>query len=271
MDSNRCGRCGAVFGDGLLEGLCRRCLLLGALSDEPEFPAALPLSEPVPEAIRTLGDYVLVEEIGRGGMGVVYRARQRSLDREVAVKVLLGGAFAGNAAEARFRGEMLAAGRLNHPGIVAVHDVGQQAGQWYLVMEWVEGEDLSSRVARGVLRALEAARVGELVARAVQHAHERGVLHRDLKPSNILLESSGRCRVTDFGLARRLDAVEESTTLTGQVLGSPGYLSPEQAAGSRTGGSVGPATDVYGLGATLYFAVTGRPPFVGAGDRKSVV
>lgn len=263
--SSRCGRCGALFGDGLLDGLCRRCLLLGALSDEPEFSAGSPLSEPVPEAIRTLGDYVLEEEIGRGGMGVVYRARQRSLDREVAVKVLLGGAFAGNAAESRFRGEMLAAGRLNHPGIVAVHDVGQQAGQWYLVMEWVEGEDLSTRVGRGVLPALEAARVGEWVANAVQHAHERGVLHRDLKPSNILLDASGRCRVTDFGLAKRLDVVEASTTLTGQVLGSPGYLSPEQAAGSRAGGSVGPATDVYGLGATLYFAVTGRPPFAGAG------
>lgn len=270
QDSSRCGRCGATFGDGLLDGLCRRCLLLGALSDESEFPSAPPLWEPVPEAIRTLGDYVLAEEIGRGGMGVVYRARQRTLDREVAVKVLLGGAFAGIAAEARFRGEMLAAGRLNHPGIVAVHDVGQQAGQWYLVMEWVEGEDLSSCVARGVLHATEAARIGESVARAVQHAHERGVLHRDLKPSNILLDASGRCRVTDFGLAKRLDVVEESTTLTGQVLGSPGYLSPEQAAGSRSGGGLGPATDVYGLGATLYFTVTGRPPFVGAGVAETL-
>lgn len=218
----------------------------------------------MPEQIRVLGDYELVSEVARGGMGVVYRARQRSLDREVAVKVLLFGQFAGPAAEARFRAEALAAARLRHANVVAVHEVGQVEGQWFLAMELVRGMDLSKRVGQGLLTSREAAQLGQLAAGALDHAHGKGVLHRDLKPSNILIDELGQPRVTDFGLAKLLDGAED-TTLSGQVLGSPGYLAPEQAGlvdGTR---KVGPEADVYGLGATLYFAVTGRPPFCGEG------
>lgn len=259
-----CPRCGAPDVGSGPSGLCRVCLIRGVLGEEPESELAETGPEAVPETIRVLGGYELREEIARGGMGVVYRGWQVALQREVAVKVLLGGAFAGRLAEGRFRNEMLAAARMQHPGIVPVHDVGHQAGQWYLVMEWVQGEDLGTRVQRGRLDPIEAARCGEEVARAVQHAHERGVLHRDLKPSNILIDLEGRCRVTDFGLAKLLDEGGEGT-LSGQILGSPGFLPPEQAGVSDREGASGPASDVYGLGATLYHALTGRPPFQGDG------
>ncbi|MFM9023764.1 MAG: serine/threonine-protein kinase [Planctomycetaceae bacterium] len=215
----------------------------------------LPGSVPLP---CTFGDYELVEEIGRGGMGVVYRAVQKSLGRTVAVKMLLRRDLASPADLARFRSEAEAAARLDHAGIVAIFEVGEQDGHPFYSMQFVEGTTLAKRLAAGPLPPREAAALLAQVADAVQAAHDRGVLHRDLKPSNILIDSSGAPRVSDFGLAKRLED-EISMTHTGAILGTPCYMSPEQAAGSR--GDVGPTSDVWSLGAILYQMLTGRPPF----------
>ena len=207
------------------------------------------------------GDYELVEELGRGGMGIVYRARQLSLNREVAVKMLLRGQLASPADEARFRQEAEAAAQLHHPSIVPVYEVGQHDGRLFFSMQLIEGQTLSRLLRDGPLPPRYTARILSHVARAVHYAHEQGVLHRDLKPSNILLDSDGKPHITDFGLARRVSD-SESLTRTGAVLGTPSYMSPEQAAGNR--GEVGPASDVYSIGSVLYHALTGRPPFQAA-------
>lgn len=207
------------------------------------------------------GDYELVEELGRGGMGIVYRARQLSLNREVAVKMLLRGQLASPADEARFRQEAEAAAQLHHPSIVPVYEVGQHDGRLFFSMQLIEGQTLSHLLRDGPLPPRYTARILSHVARAVHYAHEQGVLHRDLKPSNILLDSDGKPHITDFGLARRVSD-SESLTRTGAVLGTPSYMSPEQAAGNR--GEVGPASDVYSIGSVLYHALTGRPPFQAA-------
>jgi hypothetical protein len=209
----------------------------------------------------TFGDYELHEELGRGGMGVVYRAIQRSLSRTVAVKMLLRRDVASPADLARFRSEAEAAARVAHPGIVAVYEVGEWDGHPFYTMEYVAGTTLSRQLAAGPLGAREAATVLMRVAEAVQAAHDHGVLHRDLKPSNILIDGAGQPRVSDFGLAKRLED-DASVTHTGAILGTPCYMSPEQAAGSR--GDVGPTSDVWSLGAILYQAITGRPPFQAA-------
>jgi len=211
--------------------------------------AALPCS---------FGDYELVEEIGRGGMGVVYRAVQRSLGRVVALKTLLRRDLATAGDLARFRSEAEAAARLDHAGIVSIFEVGEWDGHPFYSMQFVEGTTLAKRLAAGPLPPREAAALLAKVADAVQAAHDRGVLHRDLKPSNILIDASGEPRVSDFGLAKRLED-EMSVTHTGAILGTPCYMSPEQAAGSR--GDVGPTSDVWSLGAILYQMLTGRPPF----------
>jgi len=207
-----------------------------------------------------IGDYEFLAEIGRGGMGVVYLARQISLDREVAVKMILRGQLATPADRQRFRFEAEAAARLHHPGIVPVYEVGELNGQPFYSMKYVAGETLAQRLGRGPLPGREAARVIAKVARAVHFAHSQGVLHRDLKPSNILLDTTGEPHVVDFGLAKRA-AAGDSLTRTGSILGTPAYMAPEQAAGDR--GILGPGTDVFSLGSILYHAVTGRPPFQG--------
>ena len=206
----------------------------------------------------TFGDYDLIEEIGRGGMGIVYRARQRSLGRVVAVKMLLRRDLASAADLTRFRSEAEAAAKLDHPGIVSVFEVGEHDGHPFYSMQYVEGTTLARRLADGPLEPREAASLIADVADAVQAAHARGILHRDLKPSNILLDPLGRPHVSDFGLAKHLEA-DTSVTHTGAILGTPCSMSPEQAAGSR--GDVGPASDVWSLGAILYQGLTGRPPF----------
>ena len=214
------------------------------------------------------GDYELLEEIGRGGMGVVYRARQRSLGRIVAVKMLLRRELASASDLARFQSEAEAAARLDHPGIVSVFEVGELEGYPFYSMQYVEGTTLARRLAAGPIPARETATLMAQVAEAVHVAHSRGVLHRDLKPSNILIDLDGFPRVSDFGLAKRLEA-DASVTHTGAILGTPCYMSPEQAAGSR--GDVGPASDVWSLGAILYQMLTGRPPFQGSSPMDTLL
>jgi WD40 repeat protein len=213
-----------------------------------------------------LGDYELMEELGHGGMGRVYKARQRSLGRVVALKVIRAGTPATEAERLRFRTEAEAAARLDHPNIVPVHEVGEHSEQPYLAMRYVEGAPLSRHLDRFRDDPRAAAGLVEVLARAVHHAHERGVLHRDLKPGNILLEwresDSGPPTpyVTDFGLARLLDQ-DSALTRTGDLVGTPSYMAPEQASGGAA--AITTATDVHGLGAILYALLTGRPPFVG--------
>jgi formylglycine-generating enzyme required for sulfatase activity len=202
--------------------------------------------------------YELLAELGRGGMGVVYKARHLRLDRVVALKMILSGAFAGGHECARFRTEAQSAARLQHPHIVQIHEVGEHDGRPYLTLEYVDGGTLAQRLTGRPFPAGQAAQLILSLARAVQHAHERGVVHRDLKPANILLTADGAPKVTDFGLARRLDA-DATQTRTGAVLGTPCYMAPEQAAGRAN-----TSADVYGLGAILYELLTGRPPFLAA-------
>lgn len=250
----RCPRCGRPLPDP--QGLCTGCL--GRLVFAPEITPPANLPDPLGSR-RWLGDYELIEELARGGMGKVYRARQLSLNREVAVKLMLHGTLASAEDVERFRAEASAAASLKHPGITAIHEVGEVDGQHFFSMELIPGRDLGVITRDGPLPVRQAAEVLTQIADAVQHAHERGILHRDLKPSNIILDPEGRAHVTDFGLARRTNAAT-ALTQSGQMLGTPGYMSPEQASGRR---SIGPATDIYSLGAVLYHLLTGRAPFVG--------
>jgi serine/threonine protein kinase len=286
---NLCAECGAPLAANLPEGLCSRCALSGALelrSDQSAVAAPLASAadlSPAPgsekSAVlsrdaakiagghRSFGDYELLEEIARGGMGIVYKARQISLDRIVAVKLLLLGQYASQEFIHRFRIEASAAASLQHPNIVAIHEVGVHQGQHYFAMDFVDGPNLAQFIGNKPLPAKGAACYVKTVAEAIQFAHTRRILHRDLKPSNVLIDSNDQPRVTDFGLAKRLTpdssvANEHSSlTVTGQVLGSPNFMPPEQASGRR--GQMGPPSDVYSLGAILYHALTGRPPFVG--------
>lgn len=207
------------------------------------------------------GDYELLEEIGQGGMGVVYRAWQSSLQREVAVKMMLPGKLARESDLARFRAEAKAAGGLHHPGIVPVYEVSEWAGRPLFSMKHIRGETLAHRLAAGPMPPREAARLLAAVSRAVDYAHRQGVLHRDLKPSNILIDDDGQPHITDFGLAKQVSDAT-SLTRTGAVLGTPAYMAPEQAAGAR--GEAGVAADIYSLGSILYHMLTGRPPFQAA-------
>lgn len=209
---------------------------------------------------KRLGDYELVREIARGGMGVVWLAVQRSLGRHVAIKLLPPDLAADPLRLARFRAESGFAGRLQHPNIVAIHDVGEQDDIPYYSMDYVAGQDLGTYARERPLPWREAAQMVRTVALAVQYAHDLGVLHRDLKPSNVLVAPSGEPRITDFGLARQM-GVDGQLTQTGEVLGSPCFMAPEQVSGRHR--SIGVRTDIYGLGSLLYYAVTGRPPFHG--------
>ena len=212
-------------------------------------------------SIRYFGDYELLSEIARGGMGVVYRARQVSLNRPVALKMILAGQLAGEDEIRRFHIEAEAAANLDHPGIVPIFEVGQHEGQHYFSMGFVEGQSLAQKLVVAPLLPREAASLMMLIAEAIAYAHQRGVIHRDLKPANIMVDRDGNPRVTDFGLAKKVQGDSDLTGF-GQIMGSPSYMPPEQARGNR--GDVGPTADVYALGATLYALVTGRPPFQAA-------
>ena len=260
-----CPKCRSALPADASEGFCPACAFRGALGWEPG--AARPLV-PEHQRARQSGDYELLEEIARGGMGVVYKARQISLNRLVAVKVLLSGPLASPTDLQRFRAEAEAAANLQHPNIVAIHEVGEQAGQPFFSMDYVEGACLSELVREHPLPAPRAAGYVKMIAEAIQYAHERGVLHRDLKPSNVLIDHAGQPRIIDFGLAKRLGShpqlstIHDQLTLSGQVLGSPNFIPPEQAAGKR--GAIGRHSDIYALGAILYHLLTARPPFVAA-------
>jgi eukaryotic-like serine/threonine-protein kinase len=271
--SGACSHCGAPLPRSAPGQRCPKCLLQFAFD-----PVAAEADPPAQSTIRVpqsalgkvhyFGDYELLEEIARGGMGVVWKARQVSLNRIVAVKLLLAGKFSSPEFVKRFRAEAEAAANLQHPNIVAIHEVGEHEGQQYFSMDYVEGQNLAQLVAEKSLPAKRAAAHVKTIAQAVHYAHQRGVIHRDLKPSNVLIDANDQPRVTDFGLAKRVPSKSEirnpksenDLTLTGQVLGTPNYMSPEQAGGK--GREVTCASDVYSLGAILYHLLTGRAPFL---------
>jgi serine/threonine-protein kinase len=226
-----------------------------AMSTDPNLDSLVFEEQNLP---RDFGPYELLEEIGRGGMGVVYKARQPALDRAVAIKMILATHLASPEHIRRFQVEAWAAARLRHPNITQIHDVGQHHGQHYFTMEYIEGESLAQRIARQRLSFDAIVRLLSIVARAVDHLHAHGVVHRDLKPSNILLDRDDQPYVTDFGLAKVFVPGSEATA-TGVIAGTPSYMAPEQASGHSS--EVGPAADVYSLGAILYELLTGEPPF----------
>jgi len=224
----------------------------------PEATWPVPGDGTAPPALPFDPAYELLEELGHGGMGVVFKARQRGLNRLVAIKQLAPGA--GAEARDRFKVEAEAVARLQHPNIVHIYEIGESAGVPYFSMEYVEGTNLAAHLSSTPLAPDAAVRLVEVLARAVHYAHERGIIHRDLKPSNVLLDKDGTPKVCDFGLAKRVDD-ESGRTQAGQIFGTPSYMAPEQADGRSH--DVGPRSDVYALGALLYEALTGRPPFKG--------
>src|SRR6266496_24630 len=259
-----CAKCGAgIFADSP-RGFCSICLFktgLGPLEKD---------NDGAPELVRMqmeFGDYELLEEIGRGSQGVVYRARQKSLNRIVALKVIALGHWATEPHVKRFRREAEAAARLNHPGIVPIYEVGERDGACYFSMGLVEGGQLDAILEREPMPIRSAVELIVKLARTVQYAHEHKILHRDIKPGNILLDAKREPHLTDFGLARLVET-ESTVTRTREVLGTPSYMAPEQASGETT--KLGKATDVYGLGAVLYQLLTGHPPFAGGTTYETI-
>src|SRR6186713_1745640 len=261
-----CRKCGAAIPPNSPQQSCAACLLesgLGLVEPEPEANVELG-SSPM---LMDFGDYELIEQIGRGGQGVVFRARQKSLNRTVALKIIGLGQWATKAHLKRFRLEAEAAARLEHPGIVPIHEVGERDGCCYFSMKFVEGGQLDEVARREPMPIRRAAELIAKVARTVHYAHEHGILHRDIKPRNILLDANGEPHLTDFGLARLVES-ESSVTQSLDVLGTPSYMAPEQAVGNNA--AVSNATDVYGLGAVLYQLLTGHPPFAGGTTYETI-
>ena len=295
-----CRKCGAKIFSDAPEALCARCVLKSALgglagasvagvdssaeasakADDPgrvhdpardETDAAAAghnkKTARAAELLGELGDYELLEEVGRGGQGVVFRARQKSLNRTVALKVISLGQWASKAHLKRFRLEAEAAARLDHPGIVPIHEVGERDGSCYFSMKFVEGGQLDEVTRRQPMPIRHAVELIAKVARTVHYAHEHGILHRDIKPGNILLDAKGEPHLTDFGLARLVES-ESTVTRTLEVLGTPSYMAPEQAVGNNA--VIGSVTDVYGLGAVFYQLLTGQPPFAGGATYETI-
>jgi serine/threonine protein kinase/tetratricopeptide (TPR) repeat protein len=266
--SRVCENCGEkIFGDAP-KGLCPACVLetgLGPLTDEP----VAGIGDPGPPAgvLMDFGDYELLEEIGRGGQGVVYRARQKSLNRTVALKVIGLGQWATQAHLKRFRREAEAAANLDHPCIVPIYEVGECEGSCYFSMNFIDGGQLDEVAKRQPISFRNAAELIAKLARTVHYAHEHGILHRDIKPGNILLDAKGEPHLTDFGLARLLET-KSTVTHTMDVLGTPSYMAPEQASGQKE--QLTRATDVYGLGAVFYQLLTGHAPFAGGTTYETV-
>jgi serine/threonine protein kinase len=259
-----CAKCGAtVFADSP-RGFCSVCLFktgLGSLEDERD-------DAQKPSRIQMeFGDYKLLEEIGRGGQGVVYRARQKSLNRTVALKVISLGQWSSTPHLKRFRHEAEAAARLEHPQIVPIYEIGEREGSCYFSMQFIEGGQLDQILKRESMSPRRAAELLVKIARTVQFAHEHGILHRDIKPGNILLDRQGEPHLTDFGLARLIEQ-ESTVTNSFDVLGTPSYMSPEQAAGHTK--ELTAAADVYSLGAVFYQMLTGEPPFAGGTTYETI-
>jgi TolB-like protein/Tfp pilus assembly protein PilF len=263
-----CRKCGAAIPPDSPQQSCGACLLetgLGLLTDEPVPGVADPgRASPM---LMDFGDYELLDQIGRGGQGVVFRARQKSLNRTVALKVISLGQWASKAHLKRFRLEAEAAARLEHPGIVPIHEVGERDGQCYFSMKFIEGGQLDEVTKREPMLIRHVVELITKVARTVHYAHEHGILHRDIKPGNILVDQKGEPHLTDFGLARLVES-ESTVTRTLEVLGTPSYMAPEQAVGNNA--AVGSVTDVYGLGAVLYQLLTGQPPFAGGTTYETI-
>src|SRR5688500_8330343 len=255
----------------LRERIERRERLLGVF-DAPTLGAAEPLtalpnaSAPLPQ----VAGYEILEVIGHGGMGVVYKARQLGLNRLVALKMVLAGANASPHELARFRAEAEAVAQLQHQSIVQIYEIGEQNGCPFLALEYIGGGSLAEHLSGTPVAPKQAAELVLALARAVHHAHERGIVHRDLKPANVLLQLDGSPKIADFGLAKqdKRTQANQAHTQTGTILGSPSYMSPEQAAGHTE--HIGPATDVYALGVILYELLTGRPPFKGASVLETI-
>ena len=294
-----CRKCGTTIFSDAPEGLCTGCVLETALGTFPDAVAgvgdpgasdnvtrndvaATPANKVPARAIKLLGelgDYELLEEVGRGGQGVVFRARQKSLNRIVALKVIGLGQWATKAHLKRFRLEAEAAASLDHPCIVPIYEVGERDGQCYFSMKFVEGGQLDEVVKDAPMSIRQAVELIAKVARTVHYAHEHGILHRDIKPGNILLDAKGEPQLTDFGLARLVES-ESTITRTLEVLGTPSYMAPEQARGSPIQGAavssppkdarLKRAVDVYGLGAVLYQLLTGHPPFAGGTTYETI-
>src|SRR5438874_3560586 len=276
-----------IFSDAP-KGLCSACVLEKGLGGEAETFVAtvvdpglaeqlardeatgappVKIAAHADELLGELGDYELLEVVGRGGQGVVFRARQKSLNRIVALKVISLGQWASTAHLKRFRLEAEAAARLEHPGIVPIHEVGEREGSCYFSMKFVEGGQLDEVVKLAPMSVRKAAELIAKVARTVHYAHEHGILHRDIKPGNILLDAKGEPHLTDFGLARLVET-ESTMTRTLDVLGTPSYMAPEQAMGNNA--AVSSVTDIYGLGAVLYQLLTGQPPFAGGATYETI-
>src|SRR6266581_7505953 len=282
-----CRNCGAKILSDAPEGLCTGCVLEAAIGVSADVVAGVgdpgraadvrgenanaasknKKSARAAELLGELGDYELLEEIGRGGQGVVFRARQKSLNRIVALKVISLGQWASKAHLKRFRLEAEAAASLDHPCIVPIYEVGERDGSCYFSMKFVEGgqlDDVPKRQPMPIRRAVE---LIAKVARTVHYAHEHGILHRDIKPGNILRDAEAEPHLTDFGLARLVES-ESSVTQTLDVLGTPSYMAPEQAVGNNA--AISSVTDVYGIGAVLYQLLTGQPPFAGGATYETI-
>src|SRR5215475_3703758 len=273
-----CRNCGAKIFSDAPQGLCTGCVLEAAIGGFPDAVAGVadpghankPQSHKATrgaELLGELGEYELLEEVGRGGQGVVFRARQKSLNRIVALKVIRLGQWASKVHLRRFRLEAEAAARLEHPGIVPIHEVGERDDSCYFSMKFIEGGQLDEVVRRTPMSIRQGVELIAKIARTVHYAHEHGILHRDIKPGNILLDAKSEPHLTDFGLARLVES-ESSVTQTLDVLGTPSYMAPEQAIGNNA--AISSVTDVYGLGAVLYQLLTSQPPFAGGATYETI-
>ena len=270
-----CPDCGAMLPTADTDGLCPKCLMKVVMADSPTagseeatiVTSRVPANHTEEKHDRHFGEYELLEEVARGGMGVVYKARHRKLNRIAALKMILAGRLSSDEEVQRFQIEAEAAARLDHPGIVPIYEIGEHDGQHFFAMKFIEGGSMAEHL--GSLRAdlRGAIQVLAKVARAVHHGHQRGVLHRDLKPANILIDDEGEPLVTDLGLAKNT-AGDSDLTNTGAILGTPSYMPPEQASGKQT---ITTAVDVYALGAILYELLSGQPPYQGASPLETVM